>query len=209
MVLVNIRRRSRYSGQMNTFEDLRLQTPRLLLRPLRLEDADALLAIFSDPLVMRYWSTPPWTSSEQALALINRDLDGMARGEHIRLGLQRLDNQALIGHCTLFAWSRQSRRAELGYGMARACWGQGYMDEALRALLAWGFAALDLNRVEADIDPRNTGSECSLLRLGFVKEGHLRQRWIVGDEVSDTGLYGLLRSDWVTSTSAPAASSNP
>ena len=181
---------------MNTFEHVRLQTPRLLLRPLRLDDADALLAIFNDPLVMRYWSTPPWTSSEQALVLINRDLDGMARGEHIRLGLQRLDSQALIGHCTLFAWSRQSRRAEMGYGMARACWGQGYMDEALRALLQWGFASLDLNRAEADIDPRNTASERSLLRLGFVKEGHLRQRWIVGDEVSDTGLYGLLRSDW-------------
>ena len=181
---------------MNTFENVRLQTPRLLLRPLRVDDADALLAIFSDPQVMRYWSTPPWTSSEQAHAMINRDLDGMARGEHIRLGLERLDDHALIGHCTLFAWFKQSRRAEVGYGMARACWGQGYMDEALRALLNWGFANWDLNRVEADIDPRNTGSERSLLRLGFVKEGHLRQRWIVGDEVSDTGLYGLLRSDW-------------
>ena len=181
---------------MKTFENVRLQTPRLLLRPLRLDDADALLAIFSDPQVMRYWSTPPWTSSEQALAMVHRDLDGMAKGEHIRLGLQQLDDQVLIGHCTLFSWTPQSRRAELGYGMARASWGHGFMDEALRALLSWGFTTLDLNRVEADIDPRNLGSERSLLRLGFVKEGHLRQRWIVGDEVSDTGLYGLLRQDW-------------
>jgi [ribosomal protein S5]-alanine N-acetyltransferase len=181
---------------MNSFDQVQLHTPRLLLRPLRSADADALLAIFSDPQVMRYWSTPPWTSSEQAQALISKDLQGMASGEHIRLGLQRLSDQTLIGHCCLFSLSQQSRRAEMGYGIARNCWGQGYMDEALRALLNWGFAQLDLNRVEADIDPRNLASERSLLRLGFVKEGHLRQRWIVGDEVSDTGLYGLLRSDW-------------
>jgi RimJ/RimL family protein N-acetyltransferase len=53
-----------------------------------------------------------------------------------------------------------------------------------------------LNRVEADIDPRNHPSAKTLERLGFQKEGHLRERWIVNGEVSDTGLYGLLASDW-------------
>ncbi len=71
------------------------------------------------------------------------------------------------------------------------------MDEALRALLGHGFAELGLNRVEADIDPRNAASARSLERLGFKKEGHLRERWIVGDEVSDTATYGLLKSEWV------------
>ncbi len=49
---------------------------------------------------------------------------------------------------------------------------------------------------EADIDPRNAASAKSLERLGFIKEGHLRERWIVEGEVSDTDLYGLLRSEW-------------
>ena len=71
------------------------------------------------------------------------------------------------------------------------------MHEALRALLDFGFGELDLNRIEADIDPRNSASARTLERLGFTKEGYLRERWIVGDEVSDTALYGLLRREWM------------
>lgn len=53
-----------------------------------------------------------------------------------------------------------------------------------------------LNRIEADIDPRNLGSAASLECLGFVREGHLRERWVVDGEVSDSWLHGLLRRDW-------------
>ena len=70
------------------------------------------------------------------------------------------------------------------------------MHEALQALLQHAFDRLDLNRLEADIDPRNLASARTLERLGFQKEGYLRERWIVNDEVSDTALYGLLRREW-------------
>ena len=71
------------------------------------------------------------------------------------------------------------------------------MQEALQALLAFAFTDLDLHRLEADIDPRNAASKAALVRLGFQEEGLLRERWIVGDEVSDSALYGLLQRDWV------------
>jgi RimJ/RimL family protein N-acetyltransferase len=70
------------------------------------------------------------------------------------------------------------------------------MHEALQTLLDFGFGVMNLNRVEADIDPRNGASARSLLRLGFRLEGHLRERWIVAGEVSDSALYGLLRAEW-------------
>jgi len=70
------------------------------------------------------------------------------------------------------------------------------MHEALQELLEFGVGELDLNRIEADIDPRNSASARTLERLGFTKEGYLRERWIVGDEVSDTAIYGLLRREW-------------
>ena len=79
------------------------------------------------------------------------------------------------------------------------------MHEALLALLDCGFGMLDLNRVEADIDPRNTGSQRSLDRLGFQREGLLRERWIVSGEVSDTALHGLLRRDWLARGGASSA----
>ena len=84
----------------------------------------------------------------------------------------------------------------MGYELHLDAWGKGYMNEALQAVLTYGFSNLGLNRVEADIHPDNVGSAKVVERLGFKKEGHLRERWIVGDEVSDSTIYGLLLSDW-------------
>lgn len=185
-----------------------LDTPRLRLRPLQPADAAAVFALHADPAVMRYWATPPWTEPAQAEALIARDQAAMAAGDFIRLGLQRRDDGRLVGACSLFAFHLPSRRAEIGYLLAHDCWGAGLMHEALSALLDWGFAVLDLNRVEADVDTRNAGSRRTLERLGFRLEGVLRERWIVAGEVSDSGLYGLLRRDW-PGAAAPAATPGP
>ncbi len=181
---------------MPGFDGLTLATPRLVLRPLRDGDAQALFAVFGDARVMRYWSTPPWTSAEQASAFIERSAADNTSGHSLRLGLEQLSDGRLIGQCTLFDIDSGNRRTEIGYCMAAAAWGHGLMHEALQALLQHGFDALDLNRVEADIDPRNSASARSLERLGFRHEGLLRERWIVAGEVSDSGMYGLLRSEW-------------
>ena len=181
---------------MAGFDGLTLQTERLHLRPLVAADAPALMEIFSDPRVTRYWSTPPWAGLEQARGFIERSQEATRSGEALRLGVTRAGADLLIGQCTLFSLSAQSRRAEVGYSMRADAWGQGYMHEALCALLDHGFGAMQLNRVEADIDPRNAASARSLERLGFAREGLLRERWIVAGEISDTALYGLLASDW-------------
>lgn len=185
---------------MPAFDQVELRTARLLLRPLREADAPALLSIFSDARVMQYWSTPPWQTVDEAHALIARDQRAMAAGEYLRLGLERRGEPELVGTCVLFGLNTQCRRAEVGYGLGFSAWGQGYMHEALMALLGHGFTQLDLNRVEADIDPRNEASARTLERLGFTREGYLRERWIVDGVVSDTALYGLLRSEWIGRT---------
>lgn len=190
---------------MRPFDQVRLGTERLALRPFRVSDAEALFAIFSDLKVMRYWSGPPWTSVAQAHELIEVDLKAMPKGEHLRLGIELQHSGELIGMCTLFQLKVQCRRAEIGYGLASPFWGFGYMHESLSALLHFGFRELDLNRVEADVDPRNEASIRSLQRLGFRKEGHLRERWIVEGEVSDSGIYGLLRKEWASGPGHPGA----
>lgn len=180
---------------MRPFSDVSLTTPRLHLRPLAPADAGPLFGIYADPEFMRYWSSPPWTSIEQATRLIDRDLRELAAGEHLRLGIFLRDAGALVGTCSLFNFNEACRRAEIGYGIARTHWRQGCMSEAVGALIGWAFGDLGLHRLEADIDPRNLASARSLEKLGFVREGLLRERWIVGQEVSDSALYGLLARD--------------
>jgi RimJ/RimL family protein N-acetyltransferase len=183
---------------MTDLRSLLLRTDRLLLRPLRPADADALFAIHADPEFARFWSSPPWTERAQAEALIAQDALDLASGEHLRLGIERREDGVLLGSCTLFKIHATNRRAELGYGLGPAHWGGGYAQEAVRALLDFGFAAdgLNLHRVEADIDPDNQASARLLQRLGFRLEGRLRERWIVGGVVSDSAMYGLLQREW-------------
>lgn len=76
----------------------------------------------------------------------------------------------------------------------RDAWGQGYACEAVGRLVDFGFGTLALNRIEADIDPRNAASARLLERLGFRFEGRLAERWIVAGEVTDSAIYGLLAS---------------
>jgi [ribosomal protein S5]-alanine N-acetyltransferase len=173
-----------------------LTTPRLRLRWLSEADVPALFAIFSHPEVMRYWSTPPFTDIAQAHELLAQILDDYRTATALPLGIERTADAQLVGTCTLFAFHEASRRAELGYSLGRPFWGVGYMHEALQALLDYAFQMRDLNRLEADIDPRNRASARTLERLGFRQEGFLRERWIVSGEVSDSALYGLLRREW-------------
>lgn len=181
---------------MPAFDPISIATQRLLLRPLVAADADALFAVFSDPEVMRYWSSQAWTGIGQADKYIAAAQDGLASGAALRLGIEVAASGQLVGQMALYSFDRQNRRCDVGYALGRAHWGKGYLGEALAAMLAYGFGALDLNRVEADIDPRNAASARALERLGFRHEGLMRERWIVGGEICDTAFYGLLRRDW-------------
>lgn len=181
---------------MPVFAELPIRTERLALRPYRESDAEAVFGIFSDPRVMRFMSSTPWESIDRAREVIARDIAAVADGETLSLAIERTGDSRLIGQCVLFKFSEGCRRAEIGYSLASRAWGKGFMTEALSAFLRYAFERLGLNRIEADTDPRNAPSVRTLERLGFVREGLLRERWIVGEEVSDTALYGLLRKDW-------------
>ena len=123
-------------------------------------------------------------------------LDAYRTGEALRFALERRDTGALIGTISLHHFFAQNRRCEMGYALASAHWGMGFIGEAMQAAVDHGFAALDLNRIEADIDPRNLASAKALQRVGFKLEGFMPERWIVNGEVCDTEFYGLLRRTW-------------
>ena len=181
---------------MRSFIQIALRSKRLLLRPLCESDASDLLVMFSDPKFMEFGTTPPWDSIDDARAMINRDMEQMGLGKRLRLGVERVEDQSFLGICTLFNFSEECRSAEIGYGLNSSACGNGYMNEALVSLLTYGFSELELNRVEADIDPRNIASAKSLERIGFKKEVHLRESCVVNGALTDSALYGLLLGDW-------------
>ena len=173
-----------------------ITTERLVLRWVSENDIDSLYEIFSDPQVARYWSGPPYTSREDAVKLQREIVAGNENNTMLKWGLALRDSDRLIGTTTLFHLNLDNGRAELGYAMGRAHWGKGYMNEALQALVLHAFEVMQLRRLEADVDPRNAASIRTLERLGFQKEGYLRERWHVNGEIQDAIFYGLLRREW-------------
>src|SRR5215208_6577252 len=125
-----------------------------------IEDADeaALYTMFSDPEVMRYWSSLPLRGQDEARRLVAEIHEGFNHRRFLQWGIARQDDNQLIGTATLFYLDSNNLRAEIGYALVRREWRKGYMREALQALLGFSFEQLRLQRIEADVDPRNEAS---------------------------------------------------
>ena len=173
-----------------------LHTERLRLRPFTDADVDALFELHSSSFVLRYWDSPPWTERARAERFIAVSRQMADEGTGTRLAMDRVSDDAFIGWCTLARWNPTFRSASLGYCLTDAAWGHGYATEAARALLQWAYDTLDLNRVQAEADTRNVASARVLEKLGFVREGTLREDCVVNGDVSDSWVYGLLRREW-------------
>lgn len=174
-----------------------LETPRLRLRPFEDRDVDGLFELESDPMVMRYGSHTPWTTRAQAVEKLAIILSREHAGAAFTWVVADKETDALIGDTVLFRVEREHGRCELGYALLPPHHGKGYGLEAVRAAVTWAFGTLGLRRIEADADPRNVRS-CHLLeKVGFRREGYLRERWCVGGEIQDAAFYGLLKPDLV------------
>ena len=180
-----------------------LTTARLQLRRMEPRDTEALYAIYADEETMRYYGEPYQSREELDLALTLRQEDYAAR-RAIRWGIALKDSDILIGSCGFHHFDEGHFRAETGYILNRAYWGQGIMAEALTAIISYGFGEMGLRRIEAIIDIANERSKGVLLKLGFQYEGNLRQRYRIGDRFEDEHYFGLLRDEWLARQNAPA-----
>ena len=173
-----------------------LDTERLHLRRLAESDAPDLLEFFSDPQVMRYYDCEALNDAQAMLQFVRRFEGWFEAGTGFRWGITLKGSPQVIGTCGLFFWHKPFRIATLGYELARPHHRQGIMGEALRAVLGFGFGALELNRITATVHTENAASIASLERLGFRREGLLRQAQFVNGGFDDLFAYALLRQQW-------------
>lgn len=175
-----------------------LTTDRLTLRPLTVDDAQALYSVYSHPLAMRYWHTPLHASVAVTRATIVSLLSDTACWWAI---CRRADGQA-IG---LIGYLGNEGAPGMGYLLHPAWWRQGYMTEALRAALEHGFDQLGLDRAELWIDADNSASQKLAETVGFTRRGRFIQRHAHREAAHETLVYGILAREWRGDEPAPAA----
>jgi ribosomal-protein-alanine N-acetyltransferase len=173
-----------------------LKTPRLFLRELVTADASALFDLHADREHMRWYGIDPFPDPAAAENRIKQFSEMRMAPNPATPWAIELATGGFIGTCGLFAWNRNWRKCSVGCELTSAAQGHGYMHEALHAIISWGFREMSLNRVEAQVHPRNKRSIVLLNRLGFTEEGRLRQAAYWSNEYHDMLQFSVLNSEW-------------
>jgi ribosomal-protein-alanine N-acetyltransferase len=163
------------------------RTDRLRLRPARPDDLDAIHAILTNPLAMTYWSTPPHETLQQSRDWLQSMIDISPReGEDF---IVEQDGR-VVGKAGLW------RFPEIGFIFHPDHWGQGYAQEALNVVIGRAFDVHGLPKIDADVDPRNTGSLKLLARLGFQETARKEKTWLIADQWCDSVYLSLDEARW-------------
>lgn len=181
-----------------------LQTERLTLRSITLNDADAIFRIMGDPQVIRYFGQLPMRSRTEAVQRVEGILTAFQQRTGIRWAITSRGSGELLGSCGFWRLDYIHERGEIGYELAPAWWGRGVMTEAVGAALTFGFVTMGLHSVEAQIHPRNSGSRRVLEKLGFVQEGYFHENYYdpVEAAFTDTAVFSILKATWLQQAKA-------
>lgn len=176
----------------------RMETKRLVLRALRMDDADFIFKEYGDPQVTYYMrDEEPLKSLEQAKEMLSPLQTPEKMPDFKWWGIEYKTKGELIGTCGYRRWDKQHHRAEVGYDLWPTYWGQGIMPEALGALFRFGYLEMGLNRIEATTHMENDRSQRVLINQGFQREGILREYYCQDGQYNDQIQFSLLRKEWL------------
>ena len=161
-----------------------IRTSRLLLRPATMDDVEAMHEVLTNETAMQFWSTLPHSDIEQTRTWVGSMVD-----TNPEEGLDYIIEYKgkLIGKAG--CW----RMPEIGFIIHPDYWGQGFVSEALAAIIPSIFKHFPAPALEADVDPRNAGSLAVLKKLGFAETGRGERTMKLGDEWCDSVYLSLKR----------------
>ena len=172
-----------------------LETERLILRPLRMQDAKDLYAYASDPAVSRHVLWDTHRSIRDSRQFLRSAIRQYRKGLPGSFGIELKASGRMIGTIGFMWVNIDHKSAEVGYSLSRNYWNQGFMTEALRAVIAFGFDELHLNRIEAQFETDNPASGRVMAHCGMQYEGVMRQRLMNKGKYVDVAQYAILRTD--------------
>ena len=182
-----------------------LATDRLLLRSFALADAFTVQQLAGDYAVAAPTLLPHPYPDGLAELWIASLREGIERGDAAAFAVTLAGEGSLIGGVRLRIETEHAR-GELGFWVARSCWGRGYATEAVRAVIAYGFSALGLHRIHAIHFSRNPASGRVMEKCGMLHEGRFRghvRKWGIYEDVD---LWGILREPAFRPLSPPGPS---
>lgn len=173
-----------------------LETDRLLLRKVRMDDAEDMFMYGSHPKVSKYTTWDRHESITHTKTFIQFVLSNYANKQPAPWGIEHKADGTFIGTIDFGMWQLHHKSAELGYVISQNYWGQGLATEAAREVIAFGFKKMDLVRIQARCFIENTASARVMEKLGMTYEGTLRKSWYLKGEHQDLKMYSILKDEF-------------
>ncbi|MEK4425291.1 GNAT family N-acetyltransferase [Solibacillus sp. FSL K6-1523] len=170
----------------------KLQTERLVLREIKLQDATQIYQVFSNDEVTKYYGLKTFNKLEQAEKVIEAFATSFQEKRGIRWGIELKGKAGLIGTIGFNLWSPAHRRAEVGYEVHPDFWRFGYTSEALTKIVEYGFQEMKLTRIGAVVFLENEASNQLLLKQGFEKEGQLKNYMYQNNKAHDVTMFSKI-----------------
>jgi [ribosomal protein S5]-alanine N-acetyltransferase len=172
-----------------------IETNRLMLRKVTTEDANDMFTYLSDKDVMKHMGLEPFQTINDVYDEINWYQTIYLEGTGMRWGIMLKDSGKIIGSCGFLNMKTKHHRAEVGFELSKDHWGKGIASESLKAIVKYGFQHLQLERIEALIEPDNLHSQKLVERQGFQREGLLRHYEFTCGKFDDLFMYSILKDE--------------
>lgn len=169
-----------------------LETERLVLRRITLDDAQSYFELRSNVDAMKHICKPLQTSIEESKKMIYQINEMIAFNDGIGWAITLKENSKKIGSVSFHRIDKAHYRAEIGYMLHPNYWRKGIVSEAVEAIIKYGFNTLKFHSIEAHIDPTNVGSEKVLQKFSFVKEAYFKENYFFAGQFLDTAVYSLI-----------------
>jgi ribosomal-protein-alanine N-acetyltransferase len=173
-----------------------LHTDRLNLIEIRQKHLGDIYKLFADGRVTKFYNVVTLVEEKEAQKFIDWFRTRFAEKAGVRWGISLKGTDSIIGTIGFNNFTKK-HRANLGYELHPDFWGNGYLTEALKAVVDFGFREIDINRIEAEVMQGNIASERLLTKIGFTREGILRQWMYWNENQYDMTMFSLLQSDLV------------
>jgi len=177
---------------------MHIQTARLVLRNFIESDLDIFLAYRNDPEVAKYqgWGIPYLREYGEAFISFMKDIKAPKQGGWIQYAIALKDTDELIGDLGCYIKEDDARQARIGFTIASKHWRKGYISEVVPYLLEYLFDGMNVHRIVADCDADNIASYRTLEKLGFRREAHFVESYLVDGVYTSEYHYGLLQREW-------------
>jgi len=171
-----------------------LETDRIILRQIKEKDTASIFRFYSDDESLKFIARNRFTKLEQAVEKVKDFQKYYEEKKAIWWTFTQKPDNEFIGFGGLFEISKESNKAEIGYGLLPEYWGNGIMSEVIKKIVDLGFLEMKLHKIYGVITPGNNASIRILEKLDFLKEGMLKDNEFAQNKYFDSAIYSLINN---------------